>query len=66
MRYVRQLFKGVHQIQFNLPEQTIGATTNQTISSAAIDVYGTQKKSDNTCPKQYAIPFRLLMSFETD
>ncbi len=40
--YVRQLFKGVQNIQFHLPEQTIGATTNQTINSAAIDVYGKQ------------------------
>ncbi|CAF3279914.1 unnamed protein product, partial [Rotaria sp. Silwood2] len=38
--YVRQLFKGVHNIQFRLPEQNIGTTTNQTMNSAAIDVYG--------------------------
>ncbi|CAF1088574.1 unnamed protein product [Rotaria sordida] len=36
--YVRQLFKGIHHIQFHLPEQNI-PTTNQTMNSAAIDVY---------------------------
>ena len=40
IRYVRQLFKGVHNIQFTLPEQTIGITTSQTINSATMDVYG--------------------------
>jgi hypothetical protein len=39
--YVRQLFQGVHQIQFRLPELIAGgATTNQTMTSAAVDVYG--------------------------
>ncbi|CAF3428145.1 unnamed protein product [Rotaria socialis] len=37
--YVRQLFRGVHNIEFHLPEQTIGTTNNQTMNSAAIDVY---------------------------
>ncbi|CAF5051465.1 unnamed protein product, partial [Rotaria magnacalcarata] len=38
--YVRQLFRGVYNIEFHLPEQTIGTTNNQTMNSAAIDVYG--------------------------
>ncbi|CAF4982781.1 unnamed protein product, partial [Rotaria sp. Silwood1] len=37
--YVRQLFKGIHNIQFHLPENSIGTTTHQTMNSAAIDVY---------------------------
>ncbi|CAF1139632.1 unnamed protein product [Adineta steineri] len=37
--YVRQLFQGIHNIQFHLPEQSIGASTNQAINSAAIDIY---------------------------
>ncbi|UJR29306.1 hypothetical protein I4U23_010520 [Adineta vaga] len=37
--YVRQLFKGIHNIQFQLPDQSIGASTNQQVNSAAIDIY---------------------------
>ncbi|CAF1514427.1 unnamed protein product, partial [Adineta ricciae] len=37
--YVRQLFRGIHNIQFQLPEQSIGASTNQAVNSAAMDIY---------------------------
>ena len=43
--YVRQLFKGIQNLHFHLPEQTIGTITHQTINSATMDVYGKHRTS---------------------